>query len=82
MDAWVSRFLRQQDYGYTIKYGDEIMELWESASRATGDDMNYPNGFFEEEWNSIVQAQGITTMQEYAKAPRRGVVFDSTERIA
>lgn len=84
LDAWVSRFLRQQDYGYTIKYGDEIMELWESASRATGDDMNYPDGFFEEEWNSIVQAQGITTMQEYAKAPRtgRGVRLDRKNRIA
>lgn len=84
LDAWISRFLQQQDYGYTIKYGDEITELWESASRATGDDMDYPDGFFEEEWRSIVQAQGITTLQEYAQAPRtgRGVRLDRKKRIA
>lgn len=84
LDAWISRFLQQQDYGYTIKYGDEITELWELASRATGDDMDYPDGFFEEEWSSIVQAQGITTLQEYAQAPRtgRGVRLDRRKRIA
>lgn len=84
LDAWITRFLQQQDYGYTIKYGDEITELWESASRATGDDMDYPDGFFEEEWRSIVQAQGITTLQEYAQAPRtgRGIRLDRKKRIA
>ena len=84
LDAWISRFLQQQDYGYTIKYGDEITELWELASRATGDDMGYPDGFFEEEWSSIVQAQGITTLQEYAQAPRtgRGIRLDRKKRIA
>lgn len=84
LDAWISRFLQQQDYGYTIKYGDEITELWELASRATGDDMDYTDGFFEEEWSSIVQAQGITTLQEYAQAPRtgRGVRLDRKKRIA
>lgn len=84
LDAWISRFLQQQDYGYTIKYGDEITELWELASRATGDDMDYPDGFFEEEWSSIVQAQGITTLQEYAQAPRtgRGIRLDRKKRIA
>lgn len=84
LDAWISRFLQQQDYGYTIKYGDEITELWALASRATGDDMDYPDGFFEEEWSSVVQAQGITTLQEYVQAPRtgRGVRLDRKKRIA
>lgn len=83
LDAWVSRFLQQQDYEYTIQYGDTISELWESASRATGDDLDYPDGFFEEEWSSVVQAQGITTIQEYAKAPRtgRGIKLDRKKRV-
>jgi len=83
LDAWIARYLQQQDYEYTIQYGDVITELWESASRSTGDDLDYPDGFFEEEWSSIVQAQGISTMQEYAKAPRtgRGVRLDRKKRI-
>lgn len=83
LDAWIARYLQQQDYAYTIQYGDVISNLWETASRATGDDLDYPDGFFEEEWSSVVQAQGITTMQEYAKAPRtgRGVRLDRKKRI-
>lgn len=83
LDAWIARYLQQQDFEYSIQYGDVISELWESATRATGDDLDYPDGFFEEEWSSVVQAQGITTLQEYAKAPRtgRGVRLDRKKRI-
>jgi len=83
LDAWIARYLQQQDYEYTIQYGEVISELWETASRATGDDLDYPEGFFEEEWSAIVQAQGITSIQEYAKAPRtgRGVRLDRKKRI-
>lgn len=83
LDAWIARYLQQQDYEYTIQYGEVISELWETASRATGDDLDYPEGFFEEEWSAIVQAQGISSLQEYAKAPRtgRGVRLDRKKRI-
>lgn len=83
LDAWISRYLRQQDYEYTLQYGDEISSLWESAILATGEDYDYPDGFFEEEWRTIVQAQGISSLQEYAKAPRsgRGVRLDRRKRI-
>ncbi len=83
LDAWISRFLQQQDYEYTIQYGDDISALWESAVLATGEDYDCPDGFFEEEWCSIVQAQGISTLQEYTKAPRtgRGVRLDRRKRI-
>jgi len=83
LDAWISRFLQQQDYEYTIQYGDDISALWESAVLATGENYDYPDGFFEEEWRSVVQAQGISTLQEYAKAPRtgRGIRLDRRKRI-
>jgi len=84
LDSWISRFLQQQDYSYTIQYGDVIKELWKQATLATGDDLDYPEGFFEDEWGSVVQAQGISTLQEYVQAPRsgRGVRLDRQKRIA
>lgn len=83
LDAWISRYLQQQDYEYTLQYGDEISSLWETAVLSTGEDYDYPDGFFEEEWRTIVQAQGISSLQEYAKAPRpgRGVRLDRKKRI-
>lgn len=84
LDAWISRFLRQQDYEYTIQYGEAISDLWREAVLSTGEEYDYPDGFFEEEWNSVVQAQGISTLKEYVKAPRvgRGVRLDRKGRIA
>ena len=84
LDAWIARYLQQQDYEYTIKYGDDISALWETASRSTGEDFDLPEGFFEDEWNSVVQAQGIKTSMEYMQAPRpgRGVRLDRKKRIA
>ena len=40
--------------------------------------------FFEDEWNAVVQAQGITKPLEYMQAPRtgRGVRLDRKKRIA
>ena len=83
LDAWVSRFLRTQNYGYTIQYDEVLKEVWEQASRSTGEDLDYPDGFFEDEWETVVQAQGITSLQEYAQAPRlgRGVRLDRKKRI-
>lgn len=83
LDAWISRYLQQHDYAYTIQYGDDLNELWEMATRSTGDDMDYPEGFFEDEWSTIVQAQGISTIQAYVQASRsgRGVRLDRKKRI-
>ena len=84
LDAWIARFLQQHDYGYTIQYGDDLNDLWENATRLTGDDMDFPEGFFEDEWRSVVQAQGITSLQEYVQASRagRGVRLDRKGRIS
>lgn len=83
LDAWVVRFLEQHEYEYQIRFDEYLTELWDIAARSTGDDVDYPEGFFEEEWRSVVQAQGISSMQEYAKASRagRGVRLNRKERV-
>lgn len=83
LDQWVNRYLRAHDYPYTIVYGEQIEEMWKKAESFTGEDFDLPEGFFQEEWETIVQAQNIQTLAEYVKAPRpgRGVRLDRKTRM-
>ncbi|MBQ9007897.1 MAG: UvrD-helicase domain-containing protein [Clostridia bacterium] len=83
LDQWVNRYLRAHDYPYTIVYGDPIREMWKNAESYTGEDFDLPEGFFQEEWETVVQAQNIQTVAEYVKTPRpgRGVRLDRKQRM-
>ena len=83
LDAWISQFLKQQNYEYTIVYGDEISKLWSQAKANSGESFDYPDDFFEDEWRSVVQAKGIETLQEYAITQRvgRGIRLNRKDRI-
>ena len=83
LDQWVNRYLRAHDYPYTIAYGDSIKNMWRKAETFTGEDYDLPEDFFQEEWETIVQAQNIQTIAEYAKVPRpgRGVRLDRKTRM-
>ena len=83
LDQWVNRYLRAHDYPYTIAYGDEIADMWKQAESYTGEDFDLPEGFFQEEWETVVQAQNIQTLAEYVKAPRpgRGIRLDRKRRM-
>ena len=83
LDQWVNRYLRSHEYPYTIEYGEKIAEMWRKAESFTGEDFDLPEGFFQEEWETVVQAQNIQTLAAYAKAPRpgRGIRLDRKLRI-
>ena len=57
--------------------------MWKKAESFTGEDFDLPEGFFQEEWETVVQAQNIQTVGEYAKAPRpgRGIRLDRKLRM-
>ena len=83
LDQWVNRYLRAHDYPYTIAYGKPIEDMWKKAETFTGEDFDLPEGFFQEEWETVVQAQNVQTVAEYAKLPRpgRGVRLDRKTRL-
>lgn len=83
LDQWVNRYLRAHDYPYTIAYGKPIEDMWKKAETFTGEDFDFPEGFFQEEWETVVQAQNVQTVAEYAKVPRpgRGVRLDRKTRL-
>lgn len=83
LDQWVNRYLRAHEYPYMIAYGDPIRDMWKKAESFTGEDFDLPDGFFQEEWETVVQAQNIKTIAEYVKVPRpgRGTRLDRSLRM-
>ena len=71
LDAWVSNFLRTQGYRPEVVF-DEDNDAWRNALTQAPSDSGLPESFYRVEWESIVQAQNVTTMDEYLAAPRVG----------
>lgn len=83
LDAWVSQFLREQGYSYSIAYDDALDELWSEAITLSGEDNEYTTAFFAEEWSKVVNAQEAFSQELYMKASRigRGTRLDRKKRI-
>ncbi len=71
LDGWVSNFLRTQGYKPDVVY-DVDNEAWQNALTMAPSDSGLPQGFYRSEWESVVQAQNITTVEQYLAAPRIG----------
>lgn len=83
LDAWVSQFLREQGYTYSIAYGDVLNIIWEEAIALSGEDTSFSTGFFAEEWSKIINAQEAFSLELYMKASRigRGTKLDRKKRL-
>jgi hypothetical protein len=71
LHAWAVRFLR--DHGMTVEIASpEIIEkCWEEAV-LEANDLSWDTGFLRQEWEQVVQANGIQTQDEYLRVPRTG----------
>jgi superfamily I DNA/RNA helicase len=83
LDAWVSQFLKEEGYTYSIAYEDELNEIWEEAITMADEDIDLQVGFFLEEWSKVVSANEAFSLELYLKAPRlgRGTRLDRKKRI-
>ncbi len=83
LDAWVSSFLRDQGYEYTVSYGDELDKIWDDAIAQAGGALDYTKNFYVDEWIKVVQAQEAYTKEKYIKASRigRGLRLDRLKRM-
>ena len=82
LDRWVAGFLRKHDYHHEIDYRQRHRPLWEKALSLMPEKPSLPETFYREEWERVIQSQGITTPEEYLKASRvgRGVRLNRKER--
>jgi len=88
LDAWVFAFLRARRYAHRIIYNRRddagAKAAWESALAVKDGSLDLPDGFYEDELEQIVLAQGVTTKDEYRTVRRtgRGVVLSRGKRDA
>jgi superfamily I DNA/RNA helicase len=71
LDGWVSNFLRTQGYRPEIVF-DSDNDAWANAMTMAPSDTGLPEAFYRAEWEAVVQAQNITTLEQYLGAPRLG----------
>ena len=82
LDAWVVRFLKSRGYDHGIAYSRD-QEGWRNALQSRPSELNLPGRFFETEWEQIVQAKGVSTLDEYKRVSRmgRGTRLNRIDRI-
>ena len=72
LDAWVSNFLRTQGYRHQVVFDDEGNECWRNALNLVPGELALPENFYRTEWEDVIQAQNITSAEQYVKAARLG----------
>ena len=83
LDAWVSGFLRENGFTYTIVYDDVTRKLWEEAIARSGESVGLSPFFFADEWSKVVAVQEAFSKEKYLKASRigRGTRLDRKARL-
>jgi superfamily I DNA/RNA helicase/mRNA-degrading endonuclease RelE of RelBE toxin-antitoxin system len=72
LDAWVSNFLKGRGYKFEPVFDDENNELWENALALAPPETGLSREFYRQEWDEVIQPQGVDTLAEYLRAPRLG----------
>lgn len=82
LDAWVVRFLKSSGYDHEIRYGRD-RNGWRHALEFRPADLNLTSSFYEAEWEQVVQAKGVSTVDEYKRVSRlgRGVRLNRGDRV-
>ncbi len=84
LDRWVWTYLAGKRYEHRILYdlkGGARSE-WDKALALRSGSLQQPDSFYEEEWEQVVAANGITTLDEYRTIRRvgRGGVLTRKQR--
>ena len=75
LDAWVHSFLRRHKYDHTIVFNRRkgaALEAWNQAMALQDSKLGLPATFYEEEFEHVILAQGVSTRDDYRQAKRRG----------
>ena len=71
LHSWAARFMKSHGAEFDIAYGDDLDSCWEQAW-ADAEETAFDVGFLRQEWEQIVQANGIETKADYLKVLRTG----------
>lgn len=72
IDAWVTRFLSQNGYNFDIAFGERLEIPWRNALNVADATLGLSEQFYRNEWDQIIQQQGIEDLNAYVRADRTG----------
>ena len=84
LDQWVQRFLRKHSYDYEVVFDESALSgFWEKAYSEKPAELDFPESFFKEEWQRVIQAQGVKSLKDYKRASRigRGTRLNREQRV-
>lgn len=73
LHSWAASFLKSQGMKIDIASPEEIYQCWRDSFSALGTG-DFSETFIRNEWERVVQAQGITSKFDYLVAPRLGQI--------
>ena len=82
LHSWAARFMRQQGIRFDVVTDAEASRCWEEAI-AGRDGLPWSSGFLRQEWNQIIQAHGVDSVDGYMKVSRvgRGKTLTRADRV-
>lgn len=83
LDAWASQYLTKRGKPMRLALNSDQDDCWKSATDIYGV-AGVSLEFYKSEWREVIQAQGITSVDEYRMATRRfrGVALSRAQRRA
>lgn len=75
LDAWVSAFLKSHGESRRLVFpgsSDKLDGYWTEAVGNYGAEMGLETKFYQDEWSAVVQANGVSSRDQYLRAPRIG----------
>jgi hypothetical protein len=71
LHSWAARFMNAQGCGFNVASNEDVDQCWERAV-SEGEEQDFDSGFLRQEWEQVIQANGIETLAEYLRIPRTG----------
>ena len=84
LDKWVSQYLNKRNYSYKLLFDfSKLKPLWSQALDLMPSELSFPEAFYRDEWEKVIQPQSIETLDQYKRASRigRGTSLKRAERI-
>jgi len=71
LDGWVANFLKKSGYDHKLLFSGSASEQWKSALNQAPQSLN-DAAFLRNEWEQVIQANGVRSSEEYLQASRIG----------
>ena len=72
LDRWVVRFLRGRRYEFRIVFGRDDRAWQRTLDLKKPPELDLADGFWDDEWEQVVQAHAVTSLDEYLRVSRVG----------